>query len=215
MDSPLSSLDHWTYPLPLPFAAHHPHSHQSDSSTSSASPQPSPFSFTTTSSSSSSLSGDDGYEEGKGGDGGVFGLLPRASLDPLLADDAAKGLGMGEGSSTPTLTPEVDAREEDVLPLTPPENFSTVAPLLYRSSFPSHQNFPFLKSLGLKTVLFVPLFFSLSLFCLSWRVRGTGRWCRKIIRRLIENFWGGRGLGEFIFFAWAWAKEWKAERSRE
>ncbi|WPK26288.1 hypothetical protein PUMCH_003637 [Australozyma saopauloensis] len=38
-------------------------------------------------------------------------------------------------------------------PLTPPENFAPVIDKIYRSSFPQAQNFPFLKKLGLKSVL--------------------------------------------------------------
>jgi tyrosine-protein phosphatase SIW14 len=36
-----------------------------------------------------------------------------------------------------------------------PENFSQVSPSLYRSSFPAPKHFPFLRTLGLKSVLFV------------------------------------------------------------
>lgn len=35
----------------------------------------------------------------------------------------------------------------------PPENFAMVTSFVYRSSFPKRKNFPFLKSLGLKSVL--------------------------------------------------------------
>lgn len=38
-------------------------------------------------------------------------------------------------------------------PLTPPENFAPVVNKIYRSSFPQAQNFPFLKKLGLRSVL--------------------------------------------------------------
>jgi tyrosine-protein phosphatase SIW14 len=37
--------------------------------------------------------------------------------------------------------------------LSPPENFALIAKGVYRSSFPKKKNFPFLKSLGLKSVL--------------------------------------------------------------
>ncbi|GJN87766.1 hypothetical protein Rhopal_000721-T1 [Rhodotorula paludigena] len=37
--------------------------------------------------------------------------------------------------------------------LRPPENFAMVSPRLYRSSFPRKHNFPFLRSLGLKSVM--------------------------------------------------------------
>lgn len=39
--------------------------------------------------------------------------------------------------------------------LRPPENFAMVSPRLYRSSFPRKHNFPFLRSLGLKSVMCV------------------------------------------------------------
>lgn len=38
----------------------------------------------------------------------------------------------------------------------PPENFAMVLPGLYRSSFPNEDNFNFLSTLKLKSVLFVP-----------------------------------------------------------
>ncbi|KAI9671772.1 MAG: hypothetical protein M1831_003300 [Alyxoria varia] len=37
--------------------------------------------------------------------------------------------------------------------LVPPKNFDLVMPSVYRCSFPQTENFPFLKSLGLKTIL--------------------------------------------------------------
>lgn len=41
----------------------------------------------------------------------------------------------------------------------PPANFATVAPGIFRSSFPNRDNFEFLRSLGLKSVLYVPAFY--------------------------------------------------------
>jgi hypothetical protein len=38
-------------------------------------------------------------------------------------------------------------------PLVPPLNFAMVAPGVYRSGHPNRQNFPFLRKLGLKTVM--------------------------------------------------------------
>ncbi|SGY66566.1 BQ5605_C004g02686 [Microbotryum silenes-dioicae] len=46
--------------------------------------------------------------------------------------------------------PKEIAPEEDLLP---PENFAMVSSLIYRSSFPKRKNFPFLRSLRLKSVL--------------------------------------------------------------
>ncbi|CAK9436995.1 uncharacterized protein LODBEIA_P14740 [Lodderomyces beijingensis] len=43
--------------------------------------------------------------------------------------------------------------DDDDEPLTPPENFALVIGSIYRSSFPQPANFPFLKTLGLKSVL--------------------------------------------------------------
>jgi hypothetical protein len=34
-----------------------------------------------------------------------------------------------------------------------PENFALVSPFIYRSAFPKRKNFPFLKRLGLKSIL--------------------------------------------------------------
>lgn len=42
-------------------------------------------------------------------------------------------------------------------PFFPPENFSMVEKGVYRSGFPSKKNFPFLKKLGLKTVVYLCL----------------------------------------------------------
>ncbi|PWN22309.1 protein-tyrosine phosphatase, partial [Microstroma glucosiphilum] len=43
--------------------------------------------------------------------------------------------------------------EEESQPLQPPDNFAMVNSWLYRSSFPKKKHFPFLKTLGLKSVL--------------------------------------------------------------
>ncbi|KAH8548107.1 tyrosine phosphatase family-domain-containing protein [Umbelopsis sp. PMI_123] len=40
------------------------------------------------------------------------------------------------------------------MPLVPPLNFAMVAPGVYRSGHPNRQNFPFLRKLGLKTVMY-------------------------------------------------------------
>lgn len=43
--------------------------------------------------------------------------------------------------------------DEELQPLQPPDNFAMVNSWLYRSSFPKKKHFPFLKTLGLKSVL--------------------------------------------------------------
>jgi len=40
---------------------------------------------------------------------------------------------------------------------TPPVNFGMVTHNLYRSSFPQKENFPYLRKLGLKSVLYHPV----------------------------------------------------------
>ena len=60
-----------------------------------------------------------------------------------------------EGDSNP-LTPSIgtlDLPFYDNILLDIPENFAMVYPSVYRSSFPSKKHYPFLRSLGLKTVL--------------------------------------------------------------
>ena len=42
-------------------------------------------------------------------------------------------------------------------PLIPPLNFSMVAKGVYRSGYPNKKNFPFLKKLGLKSLVYVVL----------------------------------------------------------
>ncbi|TNY24179.1 tyrosine phosphatase family-domain-containing protein [Rhodotorula diobovata] len=60
-------------------------------------------------------------------------------------------------SAASTATGGADASAEnddtDDELLRPPENFAMVSPKLYRSSFPRTRNFPFLRSLGLKSVM--------------------------------------------------------------
>ncbi|KAK6202931.1 tyrosine phosphatase family-domain-containing protein [Scheffersomyces amazonensis] len=48
---------------------------------------------------------------------------------------------------------EAQTKSSSKLPLTPPENFSTVVNKIYRSSFPQPLNFSFLKTLKLKSIL--------------------------------------------------------------
>eukprot|EP01135_Chromosphaera_perkinsii_P010095 Nk52_evm20s2011 gene=Nk52_evmTU20s2011 len=55
---------------------------------------------------------------------------------------------------TPDNELETYVEEEELIP---PENFAMVAKGIYRSGFPKKKNFPFLKKLGLKTILTVVL----------------------------------------------------------
>ena len=49
--------------------------------------------------------------------------------------------------------PVASTSEEPTDSLLPPDNFAMVCPDIYRSSFPSKKHYPFLQSLGLRTVL--------------------------------------------------------------
>ncbi|KAL8291794.1 hypothetical protein RQP46_002052 [Phenoliferia psychrophenolica] len=92
--------------------------------------------------------------------------LPRATLDDPAAvaqqqqqQHASKTTSVG--SSTPIYTPAQRLENVYSLPkeiaieetLLPPQNFAMVSSFVYRSSFPTRKNFPFLRSLGLKSVL--------------------------------------------------------------
>jgi hypothetical protein len=57
-----------------------------------------------------------------------------------------------------------EVEEEDLYPL---ENFTLVCRGVYRSSFPKKKNFPFMKKLGLKSVLYV-------IFLKCFRVHSLG-----------------------------------------
>ncbi|KAK4700940.1 hypothetical protein P7C70_g5302, partial [Phenoliferia sp. Uapishka_3] len=87
--------------------------------------------------------------------------LPRATLDDAAVAAAHTTKSVPVGSSTPIFThaqrlenvytlPKEIAIEETLLP---PQNFAMVSSFVYRSSFPARKNFPFLRSLGLKSVL--------------------------------------------------------------
>lgn len=56
--------------------------------------------------------------------------------------------------STHTLD-DAGGRDQGDTSLIPPENFAMVNSWLYRSSFPKKKHFPFLKTLGLRSVLYV------------------------------------------------------------
>ncbi|GAA5892325.1 hypothetical protein JCM8208_001511 [Rhodotorula glutinis] len=59
----------------------------------------------------------------------------------------------GADDAPTTTTAPSDEPEPDADTLRPPENFAMVSPKLYRSSFPRDKHFPFLRSLGLKSVM--------------------------------------------------------------
>lgn len=90
--------------------------------------------------------------------------LPRATLDEPAVATAHPHTSSKTGSSTPVYTPaqrleNVYSLPKEVAldePLLPPQNFAIVSSFVYRSSFPTRKNFPFLRSLGLKSVLCVP-----------------------------------------------------------
>lgn len=65
-------------------------------------------------------------------------LAPSSKVDSRLFNSASK-----QQSTTSTSS----------APLVPPENFAMVNSWVYRSSFPKKRHFPFLKTLGLKSVL--------------------------------------------------------------
>lgn len=72
------------------------------------------------------------------------------------ANGAAVASSMGNGGSRgvgPSATSLGLGQEEEGQPLQPPDNFAMVNSWLYRSSFPKKKHFPFLKTLGLKSVL--------------------------------------------------------------
>jgi tyrosine-protein phosphatase SIW14 len=54
--------------------------------------------------------------------------------------------GLNTPTTVPTNTPEM---------MIPPLNFSMVIPGVYRSGYPSKKNFPFLKKIGLKSILYL------------------------------------------------------------
>jgi tyrosine-protein phosphatase SIW14 len=69
---------------------------------------------------------------------------PLSNRSPPTISTLPQTTNITTTTSTSTLPPP---------PLIPPENFSLVFPGVFRSSFPKRKNFPFLQSLGLKTVL--------------------------------------------------------------
>lgn len=76
--------------------------------------------------------------------------LLMASSGSATTSIAADGLQAKGGLATDLVT---SLHEQDLQPLQPPDNFAMVNSWLYRSSFPKKKHFPFLKTLGLKSVL--------------------------------------------------------------
>ncbi|BGP13153.1 tyrosine-protein phosphatase siw14 [Rhodosporidiobolus nylandii] len=70
---------------------------------------------------------------------------------PLHLDRPASPSTASVSSTVPGEQPPLPPSDDSIL--TPPENFAMVSAGLYRSSFPRSQNFSFLRSLGLKSVL--------------------------------------------------------------
>lgn len=68
----------------------------------------------------------------------------------VATSSMAAGGSRGVGSSATSLGL---GQDEESQPLQPPDNFAMVNSWLYRSSFPKKKHFPFLKTLGLKSVL--------------------------------------------------------------
>ncbi|BGP37102.1 tyrosine-protein phosphatase siw14 [Rhodotorula kratochvilovae] len=81
--------------------------------------------------------------------------VPSSSLHrptrPPSPSAASSATGADDARTTATAD-DLD-EEKDETTLRPPENFAMVSPRLYRSSFPRTKNFPFLRSLGLKSVM--------------------------------------------------------------
>ena len=75
-----------------------------------------------------------------------FAIFSDSSTKPLTEELAVKG----KSSSYCDLSP---FQQLPRLLYTPPVNFGMVNHHLYRSSFPQPENFPYLRRLGLKSVL--------------------------------------------------------------
>ncbi|KPV76775.1 uncharacterized protein RHOBADRAFT_51769 [Rhodotorula graminis WP1] len=81
--------------------------------------------------------------------------LPAAAFArPPAPSTASSAIGADDVPVT-TTAPHANPHElaSDADSLRPPENFAMVSPKLYRSSFPRDKHFPFLRSLGLKSVM--------------------------------------------------------------
>jgi hypothetical protein len=62
-------------------------------------------------------------------------------------------LNLEQENQTKTETEVQDEKTEMLL--IPPLNFSMVSPGIYRSGYPNYKNFPFLKKIGIKTIIFL------------------------------------------------------------
>ena len=60
----------------------------------------------------------------------------------------------------------VEEEESDVV-LVPPSNFSMVEDGIFRSGFPQSDNFPFLDTLNLRSIMYVFFFFFFFFFSIS------------------------------------------------
>lgn len=97
-------------------------------------------------SSSSTPPGENAKRNGKSTDK----LSTAASESTTVFSPEFPGLGVQEDETSPVASTSTAAELEL---LQPPDNFAMVCPNVYRSSFPSKKHYPFLQSLGLKTVL--------------------------------------------------------------
>lgn len=66
---------------------------------------------------------------------------------------AAPPVGLGIGGGSASAIGAATTTSSTAAPLVPPENFAMVNSWVYRSSFPKKRHFPFLKTLGLRSVL--------------------------------------------------------------
>ncbi|GAA5824468.1 hypothetical protein JCM3770_003720 [Rhodotorula araucariae] len=79
--------------------------------------------------------------------------VPASSLHRATRPPSPSAASSATGADDARTTATADDLDEDEGALRPPENFAMVSPRLYRSSFPRTRNFPFLRSLGLKSVM--------------------------------------------------------------
>ncbi|WFD18943.1 protein-tyrosine-phosphatase [Malassezia caprae] len=74
-------------------------------------------------------------------------------LDEKAAGGTADDAGAQPGLDGPTSRTSSDLEHAGEAELIPPDNFAMVNSWVYRSSFPKKKHFPFLKTLGLRSVL--------------------------------------------------------------
>ena len=75
-----------------------------------------------------------------------FAIIPDSSTEPSAEELAVQGKSLTYYDISPL-------QQLPRLLYTPPVNFGMVNHRLYRSSFPQTENFPYLRKLGLKSVL--------------------------------------------------------------